>query len=149
MQNKTKISFCLCANFPLFCRHKQKNFSWGIAPNPHQGIALTPVVGLQCSPDAHLHTRALCALLSVHLNNQSIKMRLFQPLWCCIPSKNQPPHELLDRFWWLSQPLRIKNDKVIQSLTCTKTSHTKSFIHGHFECWYCDMGCSDYLIIFN
>ena len=80
VQNKTKISFFLCANFLLCCRYKQKTFSGGTAPNPHQGFALDPLVGLQCLPDAQLYIGVQHTLLSVHLNNQSIKKKLFRPL---------------------------------------------------------------------
>ena len=82
MQNKTKISFSLCANFLLFFRHMHKNFSEGIALNadPHQGFALDPLVGLQCPPDPQMDTNGLCALPSVYLNNQSIKKTFVRPL---------------------------------------------------------------------
>ena len=77
-QNKTKISFFLGANFLLYCRHKQKTFSGGIVPDPHQGSALEPLVDLQ--PDAQLYVGVLHALLSVHLNKRSIKKTLIRPL---------------------------------------------------------------------
>ena len=48
VQNKTKMSFFLCTNSLPFCRHNQKNFSWDIAPNSHQGFALDALGGLQC-----------------------------------------------------------------------------------------------------
>ena len=46
-QNKTKISFFLCTNFPPFRRHKYKKISGSITPDPHPGKALDPFVGLQ------------------------------------------------------------------------------------------------------
>ena len=70
-QNKTKISFFLCANFLLFCR---------LTSYPHRGFALDPLVGLKDPPDTKLYTRALRALLSVHLNKRSNKKTLFRPL---------------------------------------------------------------------
>ena len=39
VQNKT-ISFFLGANFLLCCRHKQKTFSRGIAPDPIRALLL-------------------------------------------------------------------------------------------------------------
>ena len=86
-QNKTKISFFLSVDFLFFCRHKEKNFSGGINPRSPPGL----LVGLQCSPDTQLYTRALCALLSVHLNSQSIKKTLFRQLVSWMKSS----HELL------------------------------------------------------
>ena len=79
-QKKIKISFFWFAYILLFWRHKQKHFSRGITPHPHQGFASDARGGLQYSPNAQLHIRALCTLLlSVHLNNWSIKKTLFQP----------------------------------------------------------------------
>ena len=68
-QINTKISFFLYANFFLFCRHKQKNFSGSIAPTSAGALPWMDFGTYSAPPDAQLYTRALCALLSVHLNN--------------------------------------------------------------------------------
>ena len=50
VQNKIKISFFLCTNFLLFCRHNQKNSSWDIAPNSHRDFVLDTLGGLEHPP---------------------------------------------------------------------------------------------------
>ena len=76
VQNKTKISFFLCVNFLLFCRHKQKIFPpLGFCPGPTWGFIVPPPPNPK--PQPQLYTRTLCALPSVHLNNQSMKKILF------------------------------------------------------------------------
>ena len=78
--DKTKISFFLCANFLQFCRDKPKKISRGIVPRSPPGYCPGPICGLTALSDVQLYTKALCVLLSVHLNNRSIKKRLFKPL---------------------------------------------------------------------
>ena len=60
-QNKNKISFFLCANFLLFCRHQLKIFSGSINPDSQtcSGAYSAPL----------LYARVLHVLLSVALNN--------------------------------------------------------------------------------
>ena len=77
---KTLTSSFLCANFLLFCRHKEKKCSGGTVPNPHWSFPQDPLVGLQDPPYTQLYTRRLRSLLSVHLNNRSNKKTLFRPL---------------------------------------------------------------------
>ena len=79
VQNKTKISFFLCANFLLFCRHKLRKFSSGSPPIPtsalpwmHLGAYSTRLTP-SCIQERH-------TLLRVHLNDQSIKKTFSQPL---------------------------------------------------------------------
>ena len=57
-------------------------------------------------PDAYLYTRALIAVLSVHLKNQSNKNTLFWPLFKVNPTldalHNQMPHEEVhDPYFWV------------------------------------------------
>ena len=79
-QNKTNISVFPCVNFILFFRYKQNTFSEGFTPISYQGFALDSLGDLARPPDPQLYTKALRALLSVHLNNRSIKKTLFRPL---------------------------------------------------------------------
>ena len=53
------------------------NFGGGIVPDPHQGFVLDPLRGLQHPTDTHLYTKVLHAVVSAHLNNQSIKKSCF------------------------------------------------------------------------
>lgn len=78
--NKTKISFFLWANFLEFCRDKLKKISRGIVPRSPPGYCPGPICGLTALPAVQLYTKALRVLLSVHLNNRSIKKKLFKPL---------------------------------------------------------------------
>ena len=75
VQNKTKISFFLCANFLLFCRHKHRKFSSGSPPIPTSALPWMHLGAYSTSCIQERHT-----LLSVHLNDQSIKKTFSQPL---------------------------------------------------------------------
>ena len=78
-QSKTRISFFLCTYFLLFCWHMQKNFFWGHCPwSPKLCPGCT--WGLTASPPTHNCIQERYVLLSVHLNNWSIKKTLFWPL---------------------------------------------------------------------
>ena len=63
VETMAKISFLLGTNFLLFCRHKQKTLSGGIAPDPCHGFALDPLVDLQRLPDpSNVYRSTTCSL---------------------------------------------------------------------------------------
>ena len=79
-QNKTKIPFFYVLISFYFGSISRKNIPGTSPPILDQGFTFELLEGLQHPPDLQLYTRALHALPSIHLNNQSIKTTLFQSL---------------------------------------------------------------------
>ena len=120
-KNKTKISFFLCTNFLLFYRHK--HFPTRALPQMHLEVHRIP-------PDDQMFTRALCTLLSFHLNNQSIKKALFRPL-------NLSFYTILKLNFWNFAKSFIKKIKNYFSYRDPIPDDLKSFLVCKFTCASC------------